>query len=106
MIEPDYVFPLLKSSDLGNGRTVVRRSVLVTQTHTGDDTTTIRKRAPKTWEYLEHHKDVLEGKNLPIYRGRPNFLCLELAHIRSPLGRSRSRAYTRIYPSWWYSPCR
>jgi hypothetical protein len=73
MIERDYVFPLLKSSDLGNGRTVVRRAVLVTQTHTGDDTTTIRKRAPKTWEYLEHHKDILDGRKSSIYRDRPRF---------------------------------
>jgi hypothetical protein len=37
-IEPDFVFPLLKSSDLGNGRTKPRRFVLVTQQSTGEDT--------------------------------------------------------------------
>lgn len=73
IIERDYVFPLLKSSDLANGRTVVRRAVLVTQTHTGDDTTTIRKRTPKTWEYLERHQDMLDGRKSSIYRDRPRF---------------------------------
>ena len=46
-IEEDYVFPLLKSSDLGNGRTIIRKSVLVTQKHTGDDTSEIEQRAPR-----------------------------------------------------------
>lgn len=73
MIEPDFVFPLLKSSDLGNGRTVARRAVLVTQTHTGDDTLPIRKTAPKTWEYLSHHREVLDGRKSSIYRNRPRF---------------------------------
>lgn len=73
IIERDFVFPLLKSSDLANGRTVVRRAVLVTQTHTGDDTTTIRKRTPKTWEYLERHQDMLDGRKSSIYRDRPRF---------------------------------
>jgi len=73
MIERDYVYPLLKSSDLANGRTVVRRAVLVTQTHTGDDTATIKKMAPKTWEYLERHKDMLNGRKSSIYRDRPRF---------------------------------
>ena len=73
MLERDFVFPLLKSSDLGNGRTVVRKSVLVTQAHTGDDTTTIRTTAPKTWAYLNHHREVLDGRKSSIYRDRPRF---------------------------------
>ncbi|MGO9136232.1 MAG: SAM-dependent methyltransferase [Syntrophales bacterium] len=72
-IEEDYVFPLLKSSDLGNGRIVIRRAVLVTQRHTGDDTTEIEQRAPKTWEYLMRHKDILDGRKSSIYRDRPRF---------------------------------
>lgn len=73
VIEPDYVFPLLKSSDLGNGRTVVRKAVLVTQTHPGDDTATIRTIAPRTWKYLEHHSEALEVRKSSIYRNRPRF---------------------------------
>lgn len=59
-IEDDYVYPLLKSSDLGNGRTAIRKSVLITQRHTGDGTSEIQRKAPKTWRYLTCHADVLE----------------------------------------------
>ena len=72
-IEEDYVFPLLKSSDLGNGRIVIRKAVLVTQRHTGDDTTEIEQKAPKTWEYLMRHKDILDGRKSSIYKNRPRF---------------------------------
>lgn len=73
MIERDHVFPLLKSSDLGNGRTIVRRAVLVTQKHTGDDTAPIKKTAPQTWAYLTRHGSVLDGRKSSIYKDRPRF---------------------------------
>lgn len=72
-IEEDYVYPLLKSSDLGNGRTNVRRAVLVTQRHTGDDTAEIRQRAPKTWRYLTLHAEALDDRKSSIYGNRPRF---------------------------------
>ncbi len=72
-IEEDYVFPLLKSSDLGNGRTTIRKAVLVTQRHTGDDTSEIVKRAPKTWRYLTRHADALGDRKSSIYKNRANF---------------------------------
>ncbi len=62
-IEEDYVFPLLKSSDLGNGRTTIRKAVLVTQRHTGDDTAEIQQRAPKTWRYLTRHAGALDARS-------------------------------------------
>lgn len=72
-IEDDYVFPLLKSSDLGNGRIVIRKAVLVTQRHTSDDTAEIEQRAPKTWEYLMRHKDIMDGRKSSIYKNRSRF---------------------------------
>lgn len=72
-IEEDYVFPLLKSSDLGNGRTTIRKAVLVTQKHTGDDTSEIEQRAPKTWRYLMRHADALDDRKSSIYENRPKF---------------------------------
>lgn len=72
-IEEDYVFPLLKSSDLGNGRTTVRKAVLVTQKHTGDDTSEIERRAPKTWQYLMRHANALDERKSSIYENRPRF---------------------------------
>jgi hypothetical protein len=72
-IEEDYVFPLLKSSDLGNGRTEIRKAVLVTQHRTGDDTLEIANTAPKTWEYLLEHAALLDARGSSIYAGRPRF---------------------------------
>jgi hypothetical protein len=67
------VFPLLKSSDLGNGRIELRKQVLVTQTHTGVDTATISALAPKTWRYLLAHADALDSRRSSIYQNRPRF---------------------------------
>ncbi|MBN2267731.1 MAG: hypothetical protein JW725_05350 [Candidatus Babeliaceae bacterium] len=72
-IEDDYVFPLLKSSDLGNGRIVIRKAVLITQRHIGDDTAEIEQKAPKTWEYLMRYKNILDARKSSIYKNRSIF---------------------------------
>jgi len=46
---------------------------LVTQRHTGDDTTEIEQKAPKTWKYLMRHKEILDGRKSSIYRDRLRF---------------------------------
>lgn len=59
--EEDYVYPLLKSSDIGNGRIASYRKVmLITQKAVGEDTSQIKELAPMTWEYLVEHKKYLE----------------------------------------------
>jgi hypothetical protein len=72
-IEEDYVYPLLKSSDLGNGRASIRKAVLITQRHTGDDTGQIKLKAPRTWAYLMRHKNDLGSRKSSIYTDRPMF---------------------------------
>ena len=72
-IEDRYLYPLLKSSDLGNGRIVPRKAVLVTQKHIGDDTSIIGNEAPKTWQYLINHAETLDGRKSSIYKNRPRF---------------------------------
>jgi len=72
-IEKNYIFPLLKSSDLGNGRTTIRKAVLVTQSHTGDDTSEIEQITPKTWQYLMSYADILDERKSSIYKNRPRF---------------------------------
>lgn len=72
-LEEDYVFPLLKSSDLGNGRVAIRKSVLVTQRQPADDTSEIKHRAPKTWSYLMQHSGILDNRKSSIYKNRPRF---------------------------------
>jgi len=72
-LEPTYIYPLLKSSDLANGRLTPQRYVLVTQRRPGDDTKAISDIAPKTWSYLLRHADVLDRRRSIIYQKRARF---------------------------------
>lgn len=73
-IESLCVFPLLKSSDLGNRRVKeTRLEVIVTQQKVGQPTDYIQSDAPLTWQYLERHATALDGRRSSIYRNKPRF---------------------------------
>lgn len=72
-IEADYLFPLLKSSDVANGRCAPRRAVIVPQKSLSDDTRVLQTRAPKLWAYLEKHAERLQQRKSSIYNGKPPF---------------------------------
>jgi len=72
-LEMTYLFPLLKSSDIANGRLMPDRYVLVTQQKPSDDTDDIKKVAPKTWAYLIEHADILDHRRSIIYAKRARF---------------------------------
>jgi len=72
-IEDTYLFPLLKSSDVGNSRLVPRKYVIVTQNKVGSETHEIEKIAPKTWNYLHEHKEKLNNRKSSIYNNKPLF---------------------------------
>ncbi len=73
-LEAEYVFPMLKSSNVANGHTDnPNRWMLVPQRATGDDTGAIRRHAPKTWEYLLAHGADLDRRASSIYKKRPRF---------------------------------
>lgn len=73
-LENDYLYPMLKSSDIGNGEVRYgRRYMLVSQKYVGEETKAIQKLAPKTWHYLEDHHEVLSKRASSIYRNRPKF---------------------------------
>ena len=72
-LEPDYLFPLLKCSDLANGRVEPERFVLVTQRRVGEDTAGILTKAPRTWRYLESHRNHFEARKSSIYSSRVPF---------------------------------
>ena len=72
-LEPTYIYPLLKSSDLANSRLRPQRYVLITQRTPGDDTKAISGTAPKTWSYLLRHAYVLDRRQSIIYQKRPRF---------------------------------
>jgi hypothetical protein len=73
-VEPEYVYPLLKSSDLGSERPKdIQRRVIVTQKKNGEDTTELRADAPKLWAYLMSHKALFDARKSRIYLGGPPF---------------------------------
>jgi hypothetical protein len=72
-IEEKLIYPLLKSSDLGNGRLTPRKHVIVTQNKAGDSTEYIKQVAPKTWDYLVSHGNILDSRKSSIYKKRPRF---------------------------------
>jgi len=73
-IEDSCVFPLLKSSDLGNRRVrETRLEAIVTQHKVGQETDYIEDEAPLTWHYLERHAEALDGRKSSIYRNKSRF---------------------------------
>jgi len=72
-IEPTYLYPLLKSSDVAHGIVNAGRYMLVPQTRVGEETDGIQKRAPKTWTYLKRFEPLFQERSSPIYRGKPPF---------------------------------
>lgn len=72
-LEPDFVYPLLKSSDIANGNLEPRRWVIITQENVKDDTAKIAEIAPKTWKYLIGKAEFLDNRKSSIYKNRPRF---------------------------------
>ncbi|MEJ5248750.1 MAG: hypothetical protein WHS90_13330 [Caldilinea sp.] len=71
-LEPEVLFPLLKSSDLA-ARKKPSRWMLVPQRAMNDDPSRLRLDAPKTWNYLNAHAHLLDNRKSSIYKNRPRF---------------------------------
>ncbi|MDJ0725368.1 MAG: N-6 DNA methylase [Prochloraceae cyanobacterium] len=71
-VEPEYVYPLLKSSDIFHGKNPTK-SVIVTQKCLGSDTLHLQYNAPKLWKYLNTYIERFEKRKSSIYRGKPPF---------------------------------
>ncbi len=72
-IEVELVHPLLKSSDVANERAEPTRAMIVTQRALGEDTTELRRRAPRAWRYLSRHRALFEARKSSIYEKQPPF---------------------------------
>jgi methylase of polypeptide subunit release factors len=72
-LETDFVYPILKSSDIANGNLEPRRWVLVTQKTVKEDTAKISEIAPKTWNYLLSKAENLDNRKSSIYQKSPRF---------------------------------
>lgn len=71
-LEDLCLYPLLKGSDLANGRNP-EKFMLVPQTRIGQETRYLAEVAPKTLEYLKKYGDLLDRRTSSIYKGKPRF---------------------------------
>lgn len=73
-IEPEYVYPLLKCTDVYRGRTLVNsKSMIVPQQHTGENTAFLSTIAPKLYNYLSANSEALDSRKSSIYKNRSRF---------------------------------
>jgi len=72
-IEGDFMFPLLKGSDVGSNKQWREKFTLVTQRFVGESTDQIKTIAPLTWKYLEDHGTQLDARGSSIYAKTPRF---------------------------------
>lgn len=73
-VEPEHIFPLMKSSSLARfcvDRT--DRELIVPQRHIGDATDALERSAPKLWRYLRQHRERFAGRRSKVYRSAPEF---------------------------------
>jgi hypothetical protein len=73
-LEPDYVFPFLKSTDIFRGRhRALSKWVIIPQMKFGAETDSLQHRAPNLWTYLSDNAEVLDSRKSSIYKNRPRF---------------------------------
>lgn len=72
-IERSFRYPVLKSSDIANGRVIPSKAIIVPQKHLGDDTSALRDNAPKLWAYLQKYAAILDDRKSSIYKTQPRF---------------------------------
>lgn len=73
-IEADYVYPLVKSTNVFNGAIDhPEKAVIVTQKRLGEDTWKLQQLAPQLWRYLTAHAKVFEQRKSSIYEKQPPF---------------------------------
>ncbi|HYG58452.1 MAG TPA: hypothetical protein VD902_10365, partial [Symbiobacteriaceae bacterium] len=73
-LEPESVYPLLKSSDLkGAAAGSARFVVPVPQHKIGEDTAWVAQQFPRLWAYLERHQSLFRARKSAIYKGQPRY---------------------------------
>lgn len=72
-LETNYLFPLMKGSDIGSNKEWRKKFVLVTQKFVGESTNEIMNSAPLTWDYLVAHGEALDARASSIYIKNPRF---------------------------------
>ena len=71
-VEDEFLFPLLKSTDVVRNRTTAATKWMVVPQRSLADAVVL-ERGPKLWAYLCAHAAALDGRKSSIYRNRPRF---------------------------------
>lgn len=73
-IETQYIYPLLKSSDLAHETLdKPRKGVIVTQHRLADDTYKLETTSPLLWKYLTDHNATFTKRKSSIYANKPPY---------------------------------
>ncbi len=74
-IESGILYPLAKSSDLQPKDKLTKRKkyVIITQRHTSEETSIIKHKYPRAYNYLESHSEWFDKRGSRIYKSRPKF---------------------------------
>ena len=73
-IESNFIYPLLKSSDIKqNSVAFPQKFLLVTQKTTRDNTNIISSVAPKAWKYLKKYDKELTKRSSIVYKKKPPY---------------------------------
>lgn len=98
-LEEKCVFPMLKSSDISNGRVRYgRKYMLITQAYMGQHTQYLQHEAPKTWQYLSQHADRLDQRASSIYSNSPRYAMFGIgAYSFAPFKIAISGFYKKLH---------
>ncbi|RMG70900.1 MAG: SAM-dependent methyltransferase [Chloroflexi bacterium] len=104
-VEPAYVYPLVKGSDIQRlflGKTPHKRAVIVPQKRLGEDTTHLAHTAPKLWAYLNEHAAHFKKENRPyIATNRPSPFSVSAIIPFHPI-KSRCQGFIKTHDSSSY----
>ena len=96
-IEPELIYPLLKSSDISKPDYFIRKFVIVTQKAVGQDTACILSHSPKTWRYLNENRETFLSRKSSIYKNKPDFSIFSVgAYTFAPWKIAISGLYKKI----------
>lgn len=73
-IEKTLTYPLLKGSQLN--KPIINKTskyIIITQEKIRQDTSYIKTKAPKTWQYLNNNKKYFDKRKSAIYKNTPDF---------------------------------
>ncbi len=71
LLEPDRLFPYVKSRHIRPWRVAGWRYVLAVQDKAGEDVADLPDRLPRTWAYLQAHRKRLEARRSRVFRNGP-----------------------------------